>query len=613
MHGQDATEERGKRVYLERIKGPEDVKKLSDEQLGPLCEEIRRAILESSAIVGGHVASNLASVEITVALHRVFDSPADKIVFDVSHQCYAHKMLTGRAGAFLDPKAYEDVSGFTNPRESAHDHFAVGHTSTAASLACGMAKARDLLGEKHDVVAVIGDGSLSGGLAFEGLDWAAEQGGNMIFVINDNEWSIAPDAGGLYGCLAELRATGGESQDNYFRSLGLDYRYLEDGHDVLAIESALSDLRGCDHPCVLHIHTKKGRGYAPAETDPEAWHHVGPFDVATGERRASAASHAVDEEERDYAQLTGGFLLRRMASDPSLVAISAATPYIMGFGPERRAVAGKQFVDVGIAEEHAVTYATALAASGARPVLGVYGTFLQRAFDELMHDAALNDAPLTILVFGCSVFGTSDATHLGFFDIPMLGCVPGLTYLAPTCAEEYLSMLDWSLSREGAAAHGAVAIRVPAASLVNRPSFAPLADYSSAPLDAGDVPAHARAALLALGDFYPLGEESVRALAARGIDVALANPRCANKVDVDGLLALVDKGIELFVTLEDGCVDGGWGERVARALGGSGDVRVRTLGLPKAFADRYDAAELLAASGLTPQAVADLVEAELAS
>ena len=597
-------------MYLEQIEGPQDVKKLTDEQLGPLCEEIRRAILDSSAIVGGHVASNLAAVELTVALHRVFDSPADKIVFDVSHQCYAHKMLTGRAAAFLDPTAYEDVSGFTNPRESVHDHFAVGHTSTAASLACGLAKARDLLGEKHDVVAVIGDGSLSGGLAFEGLDWAAEQGGNMIFVINDNEWSIAPDAGGLYGCLAELRATGGQAKDNYFRSLGLDYRYLEDGHDVLAVERALADLRGIDHPSVLHIHTEKGRGYAPAEADPEGWHHVGPFDVADGKRRASSSSHAIDEEERDYAQLTGGFLQRRMAADPSLVAISAATPYIMGFGPERRAAAGRQFVDVGIAEEHAVTYATALARAGANPVLGVYGTFLQRAFDELMHDAALNAAPLTILVFGCSVFGTSDATHLGFFDIPMLGCVPGLTYLAPTCAEEYLSMLDWSVSRGGEG--GPVAIRVPAASLVNRPSFAPLVDYSSPSLDVSAKPEGARAALLALGDFYPLGEDARRALSARGIDVMLANPRCANKVDAEALLSLAKDGVELFVTLEDGCVDGGFGTRVAQSLAERPDVRVRTLGLPKAFADRYDAEELLGRCGLTPQAIASLVESDLA-
>jgi len=301
-------------VYLEKIRGPKDVKALSEESLPALCEEIRRAVVDSSASVGGHVGSNLAVVELTVALHRVFDSPKDKIVFDVSHQCYAHKMLTGRAEAFLDPVAYEDVSGFTNPRESEHDHFAVGHTSTAASLACGLAKARDLMGGDYDVVAVIGDGSLSGGLEFEGLDWAAEQGGGMIFVVNDNEWSIAPDAGGIYRSLAELRATRGACPNNYFRSLGLDYRYLEDGHDVSALENALSDLRGCARPTVLHVHTVKGRGYDPAEKDPEGWHHVGPFNASTGEKRRCAAPHALDEEERDYAQLTGGFLLRRMAA-----------------------------------------------------------------------------------------------------------------------------------------------------------------------------------------------------------------------------------------------------------------------------------------------------------
>lgn len=597
-------------MYLEHIAGPADVKALPDNQLPSLCEEMRRAIIGSSAVVGGHVAPNLAVVELTVALHRVFDSPEDKIILDVSHQCYAHKMLTGRARAFLDPMRYEDVSGFTNPRESEHDHFAVGHTSTAASLACGLAKARDLRGDSYDVVAVIGDGSLSGGAEFEGLDWAAEQGGNMIFVINDNEWSIAPDAGGIYRTLAELRATKGAAENNYFRSLGLDYRYLEDGHDVLALERALTDLRGCDHPCVLHVHTVKGRGYAPAEADPESWHHVGPFDARTGKLASRRKVRSLDEEERDYAQLTGGFLLRRMAADPDVVAISAATPYIMGFGPERREAAGEQFVDVGIAEGHAVTFATALAQAGARPVLGVYGTFLQRGFDQLMHDAALNAAQITLLVFGCSAHGTTDATHLGFFDIPMLGCVPGLTYLAPTCAEEYLTMLDWSLSRP-AGSCGPVAIRVPAAGYVNRPSFAPLSDYSFPAMDLSHACTGTEAALLALGDFYCLGEEACRELESRGVAATLVNPRCANIVDSRGLDALVAKGTRLVVTLEDGCVDGGFGARVSSALSGRDGVRVVSLGLPKAFEDRYDVNELLERRGLTPRAIADRVEREL--
>ncbi len=598
-------------MYLERIAGPADVKALPETELPALCKEIRRAIVDSSAVVGGHVASNLAVVELTVALHRVFDSPTDKIVFDVSHQCYAHKMLTGRAHAFLDPMRYEDVSGFTNPRESVHDHFAVGHTSTAASLVCGLAKARDLRGENHSVVAVIGDGSLSGGAEFEGLDWAGEQGGQMLFVINDNEWSIAPDAGGLYRMLAELRATKGASENNLFRSLGLDYRYLEDGHDLRALEQTLAELRGSDRPCVLHVHTVKGRGYAPAEADPESWHHVGPFDAKTGKLESRHKARSLDEEERDYAQLTGGFLLRRMAADPDVVAISAATPYIMGFGPERREAASKQFVDVGIAEGHAVTYAAALAQAGARPVVGVYGTFLQRGFDQLIHDAALNAAQVTFLVFGCSAHGTTDATHLGFFDIPMLGCVPGLTYLAPTCAEEYLTMLDWSLNRPAGASLGPVAIRVPAAGYVNRPSFAPLSDYSAPAMDLSRVREGAEVAVLALGDFYCLGEEACQELEARGVRASVVNPRCANAVDTHGLEALANRGARLFVVLEDGCVDGGFGSRVCAALAERGEARVIVLGLPKTFADRYDVDELLESRGLTPRAIADRVQDEL--
>lgn len=590
-------------MILETIHCPADVKALPAGDVAQLCAEIRAAIVASSAEVGGHVASNLAVVELTVALHRVFDSPTDKIVFDVSHQCYAHKMLTGRAQAFLDPRHYEDVSGFTNPAESAHDHFAVGHTSTAASLACGLAKARDLLGKKHDVVAVIGDGSLSGGLAFEGLDWAAEQGGGMVFVINDNEWSIAPDAGGIYRALAELRATGGACANNPFRALGLDYRYLEDGHDEEALEEALRDLRGCDHPVVLHVHTRKGCGYAPAEADPESWHHVGPFDADAGE-----LAHPAAAERLDYAQLTGDFLLERMAADKSVVAVNAATPYIMGFTPERREAAGAQFVDVGIAEEHAVTYAAALAAAGAKPVLGIYGTFLQRAFDELVHDAALNAAPMTLLVFGCSAFGTADATHLGFFDIPMLGCVPGLTYLAPTCVEEYASMLAWSLDHRG----GPVAIRVPAAGCVSRPSFVSADDYAQPAFEvvrAGDAP---RAAVLALGSAFALGEKVVSALAEKGIEAALVNPRHATALDEAGTAKLLDAGCREFAVLEDGVADGGFGDRVAAALAARADVRVRRFGLSRVFVDRYDVEELLASCGLNERTIVQTITSDLA-
>ena len=583
-------------MYLEHIGSPKDVRALPAAALPTLCEEIRRGIIDSSAAVGGHMGSNLAVVELTVALHRVFETPRDKIVFDVSHQTYPHKMLTGRAPEFLEPSRYEDVSGFSNPGESEHDLFAMGHTSTSVSLACGLATARDLAGEKYDVVAVIGDGSLSGGLAFEGLDNAAELGSGIIVVVNDNEWSIAPNHGGIYRNLAELRATRGRSEHNLFSALGFDYRYVEDGHDVAALESALREVAGTNHPVVLHVHTEKGHGYAPALRDPEGWHHASPFDAATGE---PDQGESVD----DYARLTGEVLLDHMRSDGSLVAVSAATPYIMGFTPELRERAGRQFVDVGIAEEHAVTYVTGLARAGARPVLGIYATFLQRSYDELWHDLCLNAAPAVVLVFGASAYGTTDATHLGFYDIAMLGDMPGLTYLAPTCQEEYLDMLEWALAYR----EGPVAIRVPVMSVESRPDFSRPSGYARG---YEVVRRGADVALLALGDLFPLGEKIANELRdAYGINATLVNPRVATTVD-DELLEELARGHRLVVTLEDGIREGGFGERYAARLAACDDVRVLCYGLPRAFPDRYDPSELLASCGMSVKGVVgDIVSA----
>ena len=578
-------------MYLEHVTSPEDVRALPASALPTLASEVRTAIIESTSVVGGHTGSNLATVELAIALHRVFESPRDKIVFDVSHQSYAHKMLTGRAAAYLDPARYGEVSGFANPGESEHDLFSMGHTSTSVSLACGLASARDLAGETYDVVAVIGDGSLSGGLAFEGLDNAAELGSGLIIVVNDNEWSIAPNHGGIYRNLAQLRATHGTSPDNVFRTLGLDYRYLEDGHDVAALEAALRELRGTDHPVVLHIHTEKGHGYDPASANPEGWHHAVPFDVTTGNALPGAKAHPADE---NYANVTGALLMDWMRTDPRVVVVSAATPYIMGFTPELREQAGPRFVDVGIAEEHAVSYVTGLARGGSRPVLGIYATFLQRAYDQLWHDLCLNRVPATILVFGASAFGTTDVTHLGFFDIPMLGTMPGLTYLAPTCIEEYLDMLSWSIEHEG----GPVAIRVPVADVASRPEYVRPADYASGweVLRKGsDV------ALLALGDFLPLGERVADALAEHGVSATLVNPRLATTPD-ESLLGSLAAGPRVIVTLEDGILDGGFGERCARALAAD-DVRTLCYGLPRAFVDRYEPTELLASCGITVEGI----------
>lgn len=584
-------------MLLTQTTTPEDVKALNRAELPQLCGEIRQAILESSAAVGGHVAPNLGVVELTVALHRVFNSPIDKIVFDVSHQTYAHKALTGRAYTYIDPERYGEASGFANPDESEHDLFAMGHTSTSVSLGCGLAHARDLAGDAYNVITVIGDGSLSGGLAFEGFNNAAELDSNLIIIVNDNDQSIAENHGGLYRNLAELRASNGTCERNVFRAMGLDYRYLDAGNDVLALVDALQELRDIDHPIVLHVSTAKGKGFEPAQSDPEHWHHVGPFDMATG--RKLCPGHPSEPAPRTYADITGEALSAAIERDPQVVGITAATPYIMGFTPELRAAAGKQFVDVGIAEEHAVTFATALARSGTKPVFGVYGTFLQRAYDELWHDLCLNDAPATILVFGASIFGTTSETHLSFFDISMLGGLPNMRYLAPACMEEYLSMLSWSLDHR----EHPVAIRVPGIGLVSRPDLAPAegTDYGVARYNV--VRQGRDVALLALGDFFELGERVANRLTAEyGIEATLVNPRFATELDREFLDSLAAEH-RVVVTLEDGILDGGWGERVACYLACT-PVRTRTFGIAKGFPDRHDPNELLAQNGMTVENMA---------
>lgn len=602
-------------MLLEHITSPDDVKALDAAELPTLCREMREAILASSAAVGGHVGSNLGVVELTCAMHRVFNSPTDQFVFDVSHQTYAHKMLTGRARYYLDPACYGELSGFSNPAESPHDLFSMGHTSTSVSLACGLAKARDLAGKHHDVVAVIGDGSLSGGLAFEGFDALAELGSGVIIIVNDNGWSIAENHGGIYRNLAELRATEGAAPHNFFRALGLEYRFVRSGNDVHVLEAALRNVQGTDHPVVLHVCTEKGAGYLPAVANAEGWHHVGPFELegaavventdAAPARMVASPSEVPAPATITYAELTGRHLADRMQHDPLLVAISAATPYIMGFTPARRAAAGRQFVDVGIAEEHAVTYATALARAGARPVLGLYGVFMQRAYDELWHDLCLNSAPAVLLDFGASVFGTTDATHLSFFDLAMLGDMPNLRCLAPTNGEEYLTMLDWAIAYKG----GPVVIRVPVGS-------APAATCAvPCPNDAFATPRYqvtqegSQVAILALGTFHDLGRRIARELEqCANIRATLVNPRFATELDtafLDGLGAYHRH----VVTLEDGVLEGGWGEKIARHLGSSG-LTVRCYGIRKGFPDRVPPRDLLAASGITVDGiVGDIIAA----
>lgn len=585
-------------MVLENINSPEDVKKLSLEELNLLSGEMREALLHRLSNHGGHFGPNFGMVETTIALHYVFNSPEDKIVFDVSHQSYPHKMLTGRKEAYLDPEKYDDVSGYSEPSESAHDHFVIGHTSTSVSLAGGLAKGRDLKGEKGNVIAVIGDGSLSGGEAFEGLDYAGELGTNFIIVVNDNQMSIAENHGGLYRNLQELRESQGIYPCNFFKAMGLDYLYVDQGNDIGSLISAFQKVKDIDHPVVVHINTLKGKGYRPAEEDKEPWHWCGPFDIATGKPK-----HKSDDGE-DYGTQTADYLLAKMKEDRRVVGITAGTPTIMGFTEDRRKAAGRQFVDVGIAEEHAVALASGIAKAGGKPVFGVCSSFIQRAYDQLSQDLCINNNPATLLVFWGSLSTMNDVTHLCFFDIPLISHIPNMVYLAPTCKEEYFAMLEWSLRQDS----HPVAIRVPALGLTHADREI-AADYNE--LNRYEVVKRGtKVALLALGSFFPLGESVAQILKEKaGIEATLVNPRYITGTD-DTLLDTLKTDHALVATLEDGILDGGFGEKIARYYGTS-PMKVLNFGARKEFVDRFDVAAFLRDNHLTAEQIAEDILAQL--
>lgn len=583
-------------MYLENINSPADVKKLSVGELTSLCAEMREALIQKLSVHGGHVGPNLGMVEATVAMHYVMNSPVDKFVFDVSHQSYAHKMLTGRKEAFTNPDCYDEVSGYTEPSESVHDHFVIGHTSTSVSLASGLAKARDLRGERFNVVAVIGDGSLSGGEAFEGLDVAAELGSNMIVVVNDNQMSIAENHGGLYRNLQLLRETNGEAPCNFFKAMGFDYLYVADGNDVEAMIEAFRRVRDIDHPVVLHINTLKGKGYRFAETYKERFHWSMPFDIPTGELKKPAG-------DKGYDTLTAEHLLSLMKADRTVVGITAGTPAVFGFTKDRRERAGKQFIDMGIAEEQAVAMASALAKGGAKPVFGVYSTFIQRAYDQLSQDLCINNNPATILVFWGSLGAMNDVTHLCLFDIPLISNIPNMVYLAPTCREEYLAMLDWSIQQT----EHPVAIRVPATGVAGSRSVDFPTDYEPEMNRFEMAHCGSGVAIIGVGNFFALAVTVAEQLKQSGIDATVVNPRFLTGLDTEHLEGLRDSH-SLVVTLEDGVLDGGYGEKIARYYGES-EMRVMCRGVRKEFIDRYNVGEEYAANRLTPdQITADILE-----
>lgn len=574
---------------------PQDIKSFSIEQLKTLSEEIRNGVLNRDSNIGGHVGPNLGIVEATVAMHYVFNCPEDKFVFDVSHQSYPHKMLTGRAFGYIDNARLNEVSGYSSPSESpVYDQFELGHTSTSISLATGLQKARDIRGTHENIVAVIGDGSLSGGEAMEGLDEAAELGTGIIIVVNDNEMSIAENHGGIYKNLQLLRQTGGKAECNWFKAFGLDYEYVENGNDLEALINVFNKVKDTTRPIVVHIHTQKGKGYRPAEEHKEEWHWSMPFDIETGKPK-------VEDSSETWGDLTGQFLLEEMKRDKKLVCVTSGTPTVAGFTKERRLEAGEQFVDVGIAEEQAVAMVSGMAKGGIHPVYNVYSTFIQRTYDQLAQDLCINGNPALINVYLGSLYGLNDITHVGFYEIPILSNIPGLVYLAPTCWEEYLAMMKWGIRQE----KYPVAIRVPSGA-VNHSDESFEEDYSR--LNRFSTTRHGSGvAIIGVGACHSLALHTADMLKEKkGISATVINPRYLSGIDVEAL-DLLKNDHHTVITLEDGVIEGGFGEKIARYYGAD-RMRVFVHGIKKGLYDRYDYAQMVRDSRLTPEQIIEDVE-----
>ena len=576
-------------MYLETITSPADIKGYTAEQRRVLAQEMRDALLKRASVHGGHFGPDFGIIEAIIALHTVFDSPTDKIVYDVSHQCYPHKMLTGRVEAYIDEDKYGEVSGYTNPEESPHDFFNVGHTSTSISLASGLAKARDLAGRRENVIALIGDGSMSGGEALEGLNVVGEMGTNFIIVFNDNDRSIAENHGGMYREFRRLRETNGTAPNNLFRAMGLDYRYVADGNDCEALIAAFSAVRDSKKPVVVHIATQKGKGYKFAEEDPETWHYRSAFDIETG-----ALKHPYTDP---YQEATKTFLKEQAETNPNFVFLAAGTMGGIVLSPADRAELGSHYVDVGIAEEHAVAMASGLARGGACPIFGTYSTFFQRVYDQMAQDIAINNSPAVFLSVGASLYYMNDVTHLGFFDIPIFANIPNLVFLAPASLDEYKAVLRWSIAQTS----HPVMIRMPVGGYEESP-YDVRTDYSD--LNTYQVVQEgAEVAIIGVGNFAALASEAAALLEKEGIQATVVNPIFLSGLDTTLLKRLKEKH-RLILTLEDGILDGGFGQKIAAYYGMDTQISVRNYGLSKAFHDRYSASELARAHHLTAEQIA---------
>ena len=588
-------------MYIEKIKSPAFLKGLNLEELNIVANETRQAVLNRVSKHGGHVGPNLGFVEATVALHYVFDAPKDKLVFDVSHQCYPHKVLTGRASGFLgNVDDMNAISGYSSPADCPeYDNFEVGHTSTSISLATGLQKARDIKGTDENIIAIIGDGSLSGGEAFEGLDEASELGTGIIVIVNDNEMSIAENHGGIYKNLRALRESRGTCEHNWFKAWGFEYKYLEEGNNIEKLIEVFKSVKGTDKPTVVHIHTEKGHGYAPAVANKEAWHWGLPFNLEDGSRPRKNDVDNIPQTapQEDYGTLFSDWMLREMKQDKTLIAVTAGTPAAAGFTVDKRKEAGKQHIDMGIAEEQAAAMISGMAKGGLHPVWTVYSTFIQRTYDQIAQDLCINSNPAVINVVGGGVNSMNDITHICLFDTPMLCSIPGLIYLAPTTCEEYFAMLRWAIQQD----QKPVAIRVPSNGVV----------HTSEPVDTeyGYEPKYKvihkgkNVAIIAAGSFFQKGENVARLLTEKGINATLVNPRYLNDVDTDTLEDLKTDH-QLVVTLEDGCKDGGFGERIASFYGLS-DMKVLVGGIKKGLYDRFDVNKLLSDNNLLDEQIVD--------
>lgn len=579
---------------LKKINGPEGVKKLNAGELEALAADIREGLFNRLTKIGGHFGPNFGFVEAAIALHYVFNSPKDKFVFDVSHQAYAHKMLTGRKAGYIDDAHFMEDSGYTNPEESEHDFFNIGHTSTSISLASGLAKARDLKGNKENIIAIIGDGSLSGGEAMEALDVAGDMKTNFIIIVNDNDMAIAENHGGIYKNLKALRDSKGKAENNWFKGFGLDYVYEENGNDIQSLIKLFGKVKDIDHPVVVHIKTTKGKGYKLAEENKEAWHWTVPFDRETGKPTISFPAE-------DYTSLTSKYIMEKAKADKDFVVLTPAMPMTAGLGnKELRDSLGDQYVDVGIAEEQCVAMASGIAKNGGKPLVVTNSTFMQRSYDQISQDVCINKNPVTILLNYANFDGLTDVTHLGIFSYAAFSNIPNLEVLSPTCSEEYLGMLDWAVNQKD----HPVMIIMPGNAVTHRKIENDYDKIGTFKIEQKGT----KTAVLVLGDFFQKGQELCAAIKEKfGYEPTLVNPRFASTLDKE-LLEELKKEHHTVITLEDGIKDGGFGQKIASFYGNS-KVKVLNYGLEKVFYDRYDPAQLLHDVGMTAeQIIKDLKE-----